>query len=127
MITDFYLEPVSGEFDVSAVEAFIEAMPFTARDEKEPTSFLVARDEETLEEAVAQRRADDQHFPMPVHLIGVHPERVDVSFRLSPLASVRTFVKWARDHYSVRVRDEDYNDVTAQLDPHLDLIFGPEP
>ena len=124
MITDFYLEPASGELDLESIEAFLNALPFTVRDVKKPTTFMVAEDAEILDEAVAERQRDDQRFPMTVLLIDVHPKRIDISYRLSPLDSGRAFVRWLREHQAIRVRDEDYNDVTAQVDPNLDLLFG---
>lgn len=84
MITDFYLEPVFGEFDVRAVEAFIEAMPFTARDTQPPATFMVAKDEDELEDALSARKLDGRSFPASVLLITVHPKRIDMSYRRTP-------------------------------------------
>lgn len=127
MITDLFLEPQSGEFDVRSIRDFIEALPFVVRCTKQPFSFMVVEDKDMLDDAIADRQRDDRRFPAPVLLIDVHPKRIDMSYRLSPLESGRIFVAWLRDHYAIRIRDEDYNDVTAQLDPNLDLIFGPKP
>jgi hypothetical protein len=39
----------------------------------------------------------------------------------------RQFVKWLRDHYNVRFLDEEFNDLTDDVDENLDYLFGTPP
>jgi hypothetical protein len=124
MILDMYIEPKSGEFEIGPIDAFVESLPLCVRDAKKPSTFMLASDQDTLDDAVTARERDATSFPASVMLIDVHPKRIDLAYRIEALDAGRTFVAWMRDHYPIIVRDEDYNDVTAQLDPDLEVLFG---
>lgn len=125
MIEDIGIEPVHGTFDVPAIEAFLAAMPLTARDPWRPGTFLVAWDADSLASALA--RAQDAP-PYGVTLVVVHTSRIGVAYRSASVEPARRFVRWLRDHYAVRTFDDDYGgEVTDRVDDGLELLFGALP
>jgi len=124
VITDMSFVPVSGAFATAPIEEFVSRLPHTRRDVADPATFIVAPDQDTLASAVSLRETDTNNFPTNVTLVSIYPHRIDLAYRLEPLEAGRTFVAWLRDHYQVRICDEESNDVTASVDPGLVYLFG---
>lgn len=97
--------PLSGTFDVAAVEREIARLGFWFRDEADPTRFVVTNDQELRDEFQRRRREDpDSPFPY-VLLIRLTPERIVVtpSTFNDEKPMTRAFVTWLLATYPSRI------------------------
>jgi hypothetical protein len=125
VITDVLIEPSSGEFDVAAIEAWLQALPHTARDARDTYVFMVASDEDEMEAAKRARDDDPTRFPTSLLLFRVRPQRVWISYRSADPTPARRFVEWLRSRYpDLRFMDEETNDLTSAVTGSLDFLFG---
>jgi len=125
MVTDILLRPVDGEFDVAAVRAYLEHMPYTARDAYDPDTYLMAEDAAHLADVQDARRRDHVRFPYSVILAQVSPAQVFIGCRTTEVAPARQLVEWLRSRYALRYEDADYGgDVSAYCVDNLDFLFG---
>lgn len=125
MITDLMLRPASGEFDLPAVERFLERLPYSVRDPVQGRSFMLGSQADQISQAVKKRRGDPKTFPMTVTLVRASAHQIALAFRIEALPSARRFVEWLRDHYDVIILDNEFNDFTSRCKDDLDFIFGP--
>ena len=124
MVTDILIEPVSGEFDIAEIEAYLTAQPHTARDEHAPEHFMIASSDEGLEEAREARRGDPRRFPTNVILVEVGATCTGIYYRIPPVAPARRFAEWLRTRYEVRFMDDGFRDLTSECRENLDYLFG---
>jgi hypothetical protein len=126
MINDIVLEPVGGEFDVSAIRAHLESLPNVVRDPANPAQYLMASDVEVLREGVGQRREHAERVPYTLTIVAPTASRILLAFRSADTAPARAFVQWLRERLQIRILDEDFNDFTTESLNNLDFLFGPE-
>lgn len=111
---DLFLVPVGGTFPVPEIERFVETLPHTFRDPKNEHVFLLSASEDLADYNRRKNLEDPDAYPSSATLIKVFPARIDVSWRRRPLEQARTFVLWMRDHYAVRIEDEEDNEVDLE-------------
>lgn len=61
---------------------------------------------------------------MSVILVEVRPQRIDVSYRTSRVEPARRFVEWLRNRYTLKIMDEEFNDLSAWIATDLNFLFG---
>lgn len=127
MTDTILIDPVHGEFDVDEADRYIQTLKYTARDPHWPNTFLVSIDEESLEDYLEARRAVPDRFPGSAILIGLGPARIWIGCSTRLNEPARQFVKWLRERYDVRFLDDEFNDLTADVDPDLNYLFGTPP
>ena len=125
MITDILIDPVHGEFDLVDVERYLAEVPHSARDAIEPKTFMLAANDDALDDAREQRELDSSRFSMSVILVSVSSKRIMVAYRSDLVEPARRFVAWLRQRRDVKFLDEGLRDVTKDVDDKLDYLFGP--
>src|SRR5689334_3281425 len=126
MINDIALEPVGGEFDVSAICEHLESLASAVRDPVNPAQYLMASDVAVLRDGIEQRQQRPERVPYTLTIVAPTTSRVLLAFRSGDTAPARAFVQWLRERVELRVLDLDFNDFTKESLNNLDFLFGPE-
>ncbi len=125
MITDIALEPLTGTFDVPAIETFLTSRAWAAPDPIAPHTFILGYARDVLDEALAERTGGATGFPGPIVVVAVHPQVITLGYSTSRTEEPRRFVQWLRERYALKVLDNDYGrDRTEHVDDKLELLFG---
>ncbi len=124
MIQDIAIEPVTGEFDVGEVEAYLAALPLVARDPHDAHTFIAMYAQELLDDAIAERVAHSDQFPTGSILFDVHSHRIGIHYLSSEVETARHFVAWLRGRYPVRFFDDDYGGEVPDVDANFERLFG---
>ena len=109
MIEEFYLEPLSGEFDLPAVRAFLEGLPNTFEDDSVPRGeapYLICGNPHAYFAARRHVAEGLEDYP-PVALVRIKPAIITISHRCDEdcLSQSREFAEWILARYAVRVTD----------------------
>jgi hypothetical protein len=126
-VSEHLIDPLRGEFDTHAIDVYLQAVKYSARDPHWSNTFLLSADEESLEDYVEQRRAHPDEFPPSSIRVNVNPQRIRVICHTQLNAPARQFVKWLRERYDLRFLDDEFNDLTENVDPDLNYLFGTPP
>jgi hypothetical protein len=124
MSDSFAILPADGTFDVDAIVRYIETLPYTARDQVLPHVFMLTDSYELLEYLVKDRENDPDRFSPSVTLVQVEPQGILLTPGTDGIPRARQFVQWLAHRYKLRFIDPEMNDVTAQCEQNLDLLFA---
>ncbi len=124
MITDVFIRPTRGEFDVTAIRAQVAKLPFTALDPVGGETYLVHCSDEALASALDDRRENPRWFPSSVILVTVTGPQISIAYRAADPGPIRGFVQGLREELDVRIFD-DSDELTHRCDKDLTLLFGP--
>lgn len=114
----------SDKFDVTAIERFLTALPFSFVDPQDASTYLLCGN--TYETVDAYKRRLSGATSMPyVCIVNAGEEAVEVSLMCDEEASNqgKQFLDWLLSNYSCRVLDEDGDDVTDAAYAKLDSLF----
>ncbi len=127
MIEAILITPPEGTFEVDEVGRYVESLPHTARDVREPNTFMVTSggdDDGDLEAAIATRATGTSRYPSSVTLIKLYPSVIKLATVVSYPVAVRQFLGWLRQRYpQLQITDEGFNDLTPYCTDNDDFLF----
>lgn len=116
MVTNLFLSPTRGEFDVAAIRSYLDAQPDTFADPHGTDFYIVGGMPEAVQGLWEERQQDSTRFPYAA-LIEVNPKQVTLvqeSANQYNLRSALEFARWMWNRGNLVVCDHYGRDVTEK-------------
>ena len=124
MVEMLFIQPKSGEYNVSEVENYLSMMPFVIRDPRDSFGpFMLCGNKVSCDYAREKRLSTGEFAYMCL----VAVERQMITIRQlcedDKLVQSRQFVAWLLERYDCRITDDNGNDWTDACRKSLDVLY----
>lgn len=123
MISSFMFQS-SEPLPLDEIRAHLGALPTARRDRWDDAVFIIADDPATLRSTIDAREKSQVGFPRIAALVRLYDARVDFAVDTLEVETVRAFARWLLSAYSFAILDEQFQDITSEVDDNLDYLFG---